>query len=129
MSLMDSEDKEECQWELELLEVNSLLDLLRLAAASSSIAVLIEFWSNSLNERVIGTFANNYGAAKPDMFSYTIYKGNETRSFLIYKADEGGEQFNFSDFLSAGSMTFPLIKLSREPKWFSERIKSYEGRK
>ncbi len=124
---MDPEDKEECQWELELLKVNSLLDLLRLAAASNSITVLIEFWSDSLNERVIGTFANNYGAAKPDIFSYVIYKGNEAGSFLIYKADESGEQFSFSNFLSAGNMTFPLIKLSEEPKWFSERIKSHES--
>ena len=126
---MDPEDKEECQWELELLKVNSLLDLLRLAAASNSVTVLIEFWSNSLNERVIGTFANNYGAAKPDIFSYTTYKGNETGSFLVYKADESGEQFDFSNILSAGNMAFPLIRLSEEPRWFSERIKSHEGKK
>ncbi len=122
---MDPEDKEECRWELELLEVNSLLDLLRLAAASNSITVLIEFWSESLNERIIGTFANNYGAEKPDIFSYVVYKGDETGSFLVYKADESGEQFSFSNFLSAGSMTFPLIKLSGEPRWFSKRIKSH----
>ena len=120
---MDPEEKEGCDWELELLQLNSLLDLLRLAAASNSITVLMEFKSELLGKRVIGTFANNYGATKPDIFSYVIYEGGDDGSFLVYKADESGEQYNFSNGLSpAGSMAFPIVKLQREPRWFSERF-------
>ncbi len=120
---MDPEEKEGCDWELELLQLNSLLDLLRLAAASNSITVLLEFRSESLGKRVIGTFANNYGATKPDIFSYVLYEDEDEGSFLVYKADETGEQYNFSNGISpAGSMAFPLVKLPKEPKWFSERF-------
>ncbi len=120
---MDPEEKEGCDWELELLQLSSLLDLLRLAAASNSITVLLEFRSESLGKRVIGTFANNYGATKPDIFSYVLYEEEDEGSFLVYKADETGEQYNFSNGISsAGSMAFPLVKLPKEPKWFSERF-------
>ncbi len=120
---MDPEEKEGCDWELELLQLNSLLDLLRLAAASNSITVLLEFRSETLGKRVIGTFANNYGTTKPDIFSYVLYEEENKGSFLVYKADETGEQYNFSNGISsAGSMAFPLVKLVKEPKWFSERF-------
>ena len=120
---MDPEEKEGCDWELELLRLNSLLDLLRLAAASNSITVLMEFKSELLGKRVIGTFANNYGATKPDIFSYVVYEEEDDGSFLVYKADESGEQYGFSNGLSpAGSMAFPLVKLQKEPRWFSERF-------
>ncbi len=125
---MDPERKEECGWELEFLRMDSLLDLLRLAAASNSVTVLIEFRSESLGGRVIGTFANNYGVMKPDIFSFVVYDGDEKGSFLIYKADESGEQFSFSNSITAaaGSATFPLVKLSEEPHWFSERFSKDE---
>lgn len=124
---MGSEEKEECEWELELIKLDSLNDLLRLAAASNSITVLVDFWSSTLNKRVLGTFANNYGAMKPDIFSYVIYEAEEEGEFLIYKADEGGEQYDFAKVPSAaGSITFPIVKLAEEPRWFSKRVSDIE---
>ncbi len=119
---MSSEEVHE--WELELLRVNSILDLLRLAASSNSVSVLIEFWSETLNGRVIGTFANNYGITKPDVFSFTIYDGKEEGSFLVYRADETGERYEFLEGLSSDKITFPVVKLFSEPYWFSERLRS-----
>ncbi len=119
---MDPEEKDACSWELEMLQLNSLLDLLRLAAASNSITVLLEFESPSLRRRVIGTFANNYGATKPDIFSYVLWNGDEEGSFIVYKADETGEQYSFSNSISTtGGMTFPIVRLPEEPRWFAER--------
>ncbi|MCC6028589.1 MAG: hypothetical protein LM591_00325 [Candidatus Korarchaeum sp.] len=117
-------EERNCGWELELLRVNSLLDLLRLAASTDSVSVLIEFWSDSLNGRVIGTFANNYGITKLDVFSFTLYDGDDDGGFLVYKADETGERYEFLSELSSDKITFPIVKLSKEPSWFSERIKS-----
>ncbi|MCS7103242.1 MAG: hypothetical protein NZ992_05120 [Candidatus Korarchaeum sp.] len=112
------------EWELELLMVNSILDLLRLAASSNSVPVLVEFWSGTLNGRIIGTFANNYGITKPDVFSFTLYDGEEKGSFLVYRADETGERYEFLEVLSPDKIVFPLIKLSSEPYWFSGRLRS-----
>ncbi|MDK2383860.1 MAG: hypothetical protein QI199_03480, partial [Candidatus Korarchaeota archaeon] len=57
------------------------------------------------------------------IFSYVLYEEENEGSFLVYKADETGEQYNFSNGISsAGSMAFPLVKLVKEPKWFSERF-------
>jgi len=124
---LGSEDKEECEWELELIRLSSLTDLLRLAAASNSITVLMDFWSSTLNKRVLGTFANNYGAMKLDIFSYVVYEAEEEGGFLIYKADEGGEQYDFAKVPSAaGSITFPIVKLAEEPHWFSKRVSNVE---
>lgn len=119
-----SSEEEIHEWELELLRVNSLLDLLRLAASSNSVSVLIEFWSETLNGRVIGTFANNYGITKPDVFSFTLYDGKEEGSFLVYRADETGERYEFLAGLSSDKIAFPVIKLFSEPHWFSERLGS-----
>lgn len=120
---MSSEEKG-YEWELELLRVNSILDLLRLAASSNSVSVLIEFWSETLKGRVIGTFANNYGITKPDVFSFTLYDGKEEGSFLVYRADENGERYEFLEGLPSDKLTFPLIKLFNEPHWFSERLRT-----
>ncbi|MEM0017058.1 MAG: hypothetical protein QXO55_00545 [Candidatus Korarchaeum sp.] len=120
---MSSEEKG-YEWELELLRVNSILDLLRLAASSNSVSVLIEFWSETLNGRVIGTFANNYGITKPDIFSFTLYNGKEKGSFIVYRADETGERYEFLEGLSSDKIAFPVIKLFSEPYWFSERLRS-----
>lgn len=119
-----SSEEEGYEWELELLRVNSILDLLRLAASSNSVSVLIEFWSETLSGRVIGTFANNYGITKPDVFSFTLYDGEEKGSFLVYRADETGERYEFLEGLPSDKLTFPLIKLFSEPHWFSERLRS-----
>lgn len=120
---VDPEEDGECGWELELIKLSSLLDLLRLTAASNSVTVLLEFESKSLGKRVLGTFANNYGSTKPDIFSYTLYDGEDDGSFLIYRADETGESFSFSKNLpSTESMVFPLVRVSDEPRWFSERL-------
>jgi len=71
---------------------------------------------------VIGTFANNYGATKPDIFSYVLWNGDEEGSFIVYKADETGEQYSFSNSISTtGGMTFPIVRLPEEPRWFAER--------
>ncbi len=112
------------EWELELLRVKSILDLLRLAASTDSVSVLIEFWSDSLNGRVIGTFANNYGITKLDVFSFTLYDGDDDGGFLVYRADETGEHYEFLRGLSSDKITFPVVKLFKEPAWFSERVKS-----
>ncbi|ACB08020.1 hypothetical protein [Candidatus Korarchaeum cryptofilum] len=116
--------EERSDWELELLRLKSILDLLRLAASTDSVSVLIEFWSDSLNGRVIGTFANNYGITKLDVFSFTLYEGDDDGSFLVYRADETGEHYEFLQELSSDKLTFPVVKLSKEPSWFSERVKS-----
>lgn len=125
---MNSEEKG-YEWELELLRVSSLLDVLRLAASSNSISVLIEFWSGTLRGRVIGTFANNYGITKPDVFTFTIYDGEEDGSFVVYRADESGERYEFLEGLTSDKITFPLIKLFSEPRWFSEKLKDLESRR
>lgn len=119
-----SPEEEGYEWELELLRVSSLLDLLRLAASSNSVSVLVEFWSDTLKGRVIGTFANNYGITKPDVFSFTVYDGKEEGNFLVYRADETGERYEFLEGLSSDKITFPVIKLFKEPYWFSERLRS-----
>ncbi len=112
------------EWELELLRLKSILDLLRLAASTDSVSVLVEFWSDSLNGRVIGTFANNYGITKLDVFSFTLYDGDDDGGFLVYRADETGEHYEFLQELSSDKITFPVVKLFKEPSWFSERIRS-----
>ena len=122
------EDNKECNgWEMELFELSSVNDLLRLIASSNSGGVIIGFWSDKLSRYVLGTFSGNYGSMKPDIFSYVTVNERVNGGFLIYRADENGEGYYVSEApTTTEGITIPHIRLREEPRWFVERINNEE---
>ncbi len=111
------------EWEMELFNLKSVNDLLRLIASSNSGGVVLGFWSEKIGMYVLGTFSGNYGSLKPDVFSYVAVKDEIREGFLIYRADENGEKYYASEAPTpTEGIAIPHIRLKGEPNWFAERI-------
>ncbi len=99
------------------LRLSSIRDLARLASSVSQVVALIYFEKEGVN--VLGTFAQPFGSVDYTIFSYAVVDSPPEGNFLVYSAEETGEEVSYSNFIQSGGRysVFPIIKLESPPNW------------